>query len=78
MNKKFERRMDALSAEVEQAESFLNQTKKLMLDALDHDLSQEHNLNNAIATFEELRNRARNAMELRRAYKLMETVRETE
>ena len=50
---------------------------KLMLDALDHDLSQEHNLNNAIATFEELRNRARNAMELRRAYKLMETVRET-
>ncbi len=72
-----DRKIDALYAELKQSQSFINQTTNLMQEALETDLSQEHNLNNIIATFEELRNRARNFIELKKTYKLLQNLRES-
>ncbi len=71
---KLNRRFDALSVKMEQANSFLSQETDLMREALEADLTKQENLNTIIATFEELRNRARNCIELRKMYELLKEV----
>ena len=69
-------RIQAQSANLEQAQSFLSQSRKLMEQALADDLASEAGLNQVIATFEELRRRSERVLELRRTLELLRSIEE--